>query len=384
MNVVFLECTQNYGFQFSAANTKTELLAKGLVKAGNRCTILNGVRGYKGIKYKESMHVNGVGEVITFPYRELSIFGFVGNIPALVGCLRRLFLKNDNNIVILESPYVYIYYIYVLLGRIFGYKIVTISHEWVPTIKRRFWIQNIMSAIYARTFGIGIHGILPISHYIWQRAEHFGKPMLMTPILAEYPQQIPAVCKEDKFVYCVYSCYYRVITMVIDGYKEYKNLTDKPYGLTLILSGPAPQIEKVQDYIHEVKLTEDVTIKTKLPYIELLHTYQEARALLIPLNPDCEQDHARFSQKIAEYLSSGTPVISNNVGEIPYYFENGRNMILADYSAKGFAKSLKWVQDNPDKAEEIGINGFKLGISEFNYDAFGKKLDVFLQSIFRR
>lgn len=171
--------------------------------------------------------------------------------------------------------------------------------------------------------------------------------------------------------------------MVIDGYKEYRKIADKPYGLILILSGPISQIEKVQDYIREARLTEGITIKTKLPYAELLQAYQQARALLIPLNPDCEQDHARFSQKIAEYLSSGTPVISNRVGEIPYYFENSKNMILTDYSAKGFANSFKWVQDNPIKATEIGRKGFETGVSEFNYETFGKKLDGFLQTIFQ-
>lgn len=383
MNVVFLDCTQNYGFQFSAANTKTELLAKGLVKAGNVCTIINGVEGYSGIKYEETRVVDGLGEVVSFPSRKVPVLGFFCNLPSLIGVLKRLAENDGKNVMILTSPYLHIYFIYVILGKVLGYKIVTISHEWLPTIKRRFWIQNVMSGIYAKTFGKGIQGILPISHYIWLRVEHFGKPMLMTPILAEYPEKVPSVCKEDIFVYCVYSYYYRVITMVIDGYKEYRKIADKPYGLILILSGPISQIEKVQDYIREARLTEGITIKTKLPYAELLQAYQQARALLIPLNPDCEQDHARFSQKIAEYLSSGTPVISNRVGEIPYYFENSKNMILTDYSAKGFANSFKWVQDNPIKATEIGRKGFETGVSEFNYETFGKKLDGFLQTIFQ-
>ena len=312
MNVVFLDCTQNYGFQFSAANTKTELLAKGLVKAGNVCTIINGVEGYSGIKHEETRVVDGLGEVVSFPSRKVPVLGFFCNLPSLFGVLKRLAENDGKNVMILTSPYLHIYFIYVILGKVLGYKIVTISHEWLPTIKRRFWIQNVMSGIYAKTFGKGIQGILPISHYIWLRVEHFGKPMLMTPILAEYPEKVPSVCKEDIFVYCVYSYYYRVITMVIDGYKEYRKIADKPYGLILILSGPISQIEKVQDYIREARLTEGITIKTKLPYAELLQAYQQARALLIPLNPDCEQDHARFSQKIAEYLSSGTPVIAHS------------------------------------------------------------------------
>ena len=41
MNVFFLGCTQGYGYNYSAANTKTELIARGLFEQGCNCTILN-------------------------------------------------------------------------------------------------------------------------------------------------------------------------------------------------------------------------------------------------------------------------------------------------------------------------------------------------------
>ena len=381
MNIVFLETTQNYTYKFSACNTKVELLAKGLQKEGHACFILNSIRGYDGIKKEEKKYVGDVGEVITFPKRRMPVIGSVFNYPALIKELRKLSKCDGKSILILESPYVHIYFIYVLLGRLFGYKIVTISHEWLPTIKRRFWVQNVLSSVYARTFGKGIHAILPISHYIWDKCEHFGKPMLMTPILAEYPEEVVKESKEKRFAYCVYALYYRVITMVVDSYKEYCNLTRNPYGLTLVLSGPIEQINRVRSYIDEADLSDRVEIKTGLPYAELFRIYRSSCALLIPLNPNCEQDYARFSQKIAEYLSSGSPVISNAVGEIPYYFEDGRDMIITDYSVKGFSESFKWVQENPEKSTEIGIKGFETGKVAFNYLTFGKKLSAFLKML---
>lgn len=381
MNIVFLDCTQNYSYQFSAANTKVELLAKGLTLAGNNCLILNGIMGFKDIRKRVQKNIDGVGTVITYPSTKCPEIGFIKNLPALKLDLRKAAIKTDKNIMVLVAPYIHIYYLYVLLGLIYGYKIVTISHEWLPTVKRRYWIQNVSSSIYSKIFGRGVHAILPISHYIWQRVEHFGKPLLMTPILAEYPHIIPTSNKENKFVYCVFAFYYRVITMIIDSYKKYLTLTDNPYGLTLVLSGPEAQIEKVREYICCLSLQEHICIKSKLLYKELIHIYQTASALLIPLDPKSEQDHARFSQKIAEYLSTGTPVISCKVGEIPYYFKDRENMIFAEYSIDGFANTFLWVQKNTLEANAIGQAGFQTGARNFNYILFGKKFNDFLWSI---
>lgn len=384
MNIVILDCTQNYGYRFSASNTKMELLAKGLTLMGNSCVIMNGVGGYDGIRQTEVKQVADVGKVITYPYRSIPVVGFIANLPLLVRDLKRLAKGDTKNVMILSNVYLHIYFLYVCVGRFLGYRVVTIAHEWVPTVKRRYWIQNFMGSIYARTFGYGINAILPISHYIWQRSEHFGKSMLMTPILAEYPAVPPMIKKSDRYVYCVYAFYFRVITMIVDSYKEYLDESDTPYRLTLVLSGSDAQIEKVRKYVRNLNLQTHIDIMSKLPYAELLRTYQSARALLIPLNPNHEQDHARFSQKIAEYLSSGTPVISNNVGEIPYYFKDKENMLLADYSTKGFASALRWVQENESAAVEIGKRGFDTGASKFNYKHFGKKLNDFLISLFQK
>lgn len=45
LNVVFLDTTNQYGYNYSAANSKTEFIARGLVECGDICNIVNGVYG---------------------------------------------------------------------------------------------------------------------------------------------------------------------------------------------------------------------------------------------------------------------------------------------------------------------------------------------------
>lgn len=379
MNIIFLDCTQNYGFQFSAANTKTELLAKGLTFAGNNCIIHNGLTGCRNLSEREVKEIDNIGTLITYPLHKFSIISFVRNIPTLKRDLKGLSRPGEKNIIVLEAPYLYIYSLYVYYGRKYGYKILTISHEWSPTVKSKYWIKNMLASMYSKVFGWGIHGILPISHYIWEKVLHFRKPMLMTPILAEYPDDIPSSVKEKKFVYCVYAYYDRVITMILDSYKKYHSLSHNPYSLTLVLSGPEKQIDVIRNYIRKLNLDESIMIKTKLPYAELINEYKTASALIIPLDPKSEQDKARFSQKIAEYVSSATAVISCAVGEMPYYFKDRKDIIFADYSKEGFADTMLWVENNKDACVNIGKAGFKVGQDKFNFIKFGKKFDEFLK-----
>ena len=123
------------------------------------------------------------------------------------------------------------------------------------------------------------------------------------------------------------------------------------------------------------KMEHEILIKRKLPYKELLRLYSDAIALIIPLDPDSEQDKARFSQKIAEYTSSKTPIITNWVGEIPYYFHQGKDVVIAqDYSEKGFSDVFLWCLSHKQELLEIGYHGYQIGKENFNYKKMGIEL----------
>ena len=94
------------------------------------------------------------------------------------------------------------------------------------------------------------------------------------------------------------------------------------------------------------------------------------------------QDKARFPHKIGEYVASGNPIITTNVGEIGHYFQHKKTALISDeYKASSFMKLMKYVLDNPAEAKKIGENGKELGLKEFNYLNQGQKLKSFLQSI---
>lgn len=383
MNIVFLQCTQNYGYAFSAANVKTEFLARGFSELGDKVTILNGIVGSNKVVAHEVVK-RACCPVITYKFFYNQMFSWIKNIPILYSDLKRLFADEDKNFLIIEFPDYHLYLLYVLIGRLLGYKIAVISHEWGPTVKSVHPIRKPSIWLYSKTFGYFTDCILPISQYIIEKIHKFKKPYLKLPILADFVHQKESefpLLQGDYFVYCGQADYYRAYNIILEGFAIHhkKHINTK---LILVLSGKQKYIDKVNTFIKNHNLEKNVFVKQKVPYNDLLNYYQHANALLIPLDPASEQDKARFSQKIAEYLSTKTPIITNNVGEIPFYFKDKESaIVLNSFSGESFCGALNFCVENMDFVRNIGRNGYELGREKFDYGSNVKKVKSFFEGI---
>ena len=369
MNVIFLECANSYGYEFNAGNTKIRMIAKGLQVAGATCYVHNGIIGSAYVNADEVKTDEGV-EITTYTASSNGYSNFfwhpIKNLPKLWKYLKSHRDKKDRNIVVVEIPKYHVFILYSIICRAFGYRIVCIAHEWIPTLRHTGKIDRYYNdPLYTSTFGYFVHALLPISEYIIDKCKHFKKPYFKLPALADFPTSQPEKIDDGQFfLYCAQAGYFRIAKFIIDAYRLYRD-NGGHYTLTMVLAGTKPCIDKVSQYVSSLQLEKSVNIETKLPYEILLSRYRSASALLIPLDPDYEQDSARFPQKIAEYTASFSPIISTDIGEIKSYFSND-NCIKADFTEESFSRSFAWIEANPDKAKEIGRNGYALGNEKFN------------------
>lgn len=379
MKVVFLACTKEFGFGYGANITKIGYMAKGLREAGATCVIHNGIVGSTKMTADQCVEHDGF-KVTTYKQQGSQHISWIKNLGKTYRYLKAQKESGKQNIAIVELDLYHIMLAYYIMLMMLGYKAVTISHEWGPTLKGEKKLKFLSHCIFAKTFGWFSDGILPISEYIIKKIEHFKKPYFKLPIMADFEEVFePIKSNEKSFVYCASVYYTRIINMIISAYENYQ-IAGGNIKLTLVLNGPENYKQEIADSIKQKGLTDFITIKSKLPYKELLNEYYNAMALIIPLDPNYEQDEARFSQKIAEYLSSKSPIITNNVGEIKYYF-NDDEIIKCEYSEEGFAKAFQWVDKNTENAKSIGINGYKRGKKEFDYKYLGKGMYNFFKEI---
>ena len=157
--------------------------------------------------------------------------------------------------------------------------------------------------------------------------------------------------------------------------------------LKLVLVGPINNSLRLRllGEIGAAGLTENQVIPTG--YVsrqELWTLYSGAVALLAPLD-NSERSRARFPWKIAEYLAAGRPVITNGVGEIPRYFTDGENALIAlPDDEEDFVSKIELVAKNPTLADRIGAAGRDLALRHFHYAAFGETLLRFVNGLSTR
>lgn len=380
-NIIFLDATQEYPVAFTAANTKVELMGRGLRALGNRVLVINGVIGRTTAQGAGS---SGVLAYVSFPQRISKYWGWIFNIHSLFKLLRKHRQRDAKNIIVLGASYYFLFLIYVMLGRWLGYRLVVMFDEWHITGMETKISKKANAVMFDYTFGYFLDGILPISEFLEEKAARFGKKQLRLPVLAEYgvlPGCSPSGRQYGYFLYCAHAGYLRVILVLLDALVKYA-ATGREETLMLILSGKAEQLNCVRREIELRGLNGRVEVRTKVPFKELHELYQQALALLIPLDPDSIQDQARFSQKIAEYLAAARPIITTDVGEIPYYFTDCEDAVIASsHSSDGYTEAMLRAAADLEEASKIGCRGHALGERTFDYRDHCRKLSSFFETI---
>lgn len=378
--VIFVDATQSYPKRFSAGNSKVEFIARGLIDQGYYVATINPVAGDPACTAIERGTANGIDYCI-FPQQGNKLFASIKNLRAFYKELKQKRQPGADNFMVIDYAIYPYFLIDVLFAKLLGYRMMAISHEWHAALEQSFG-KRIFSKIFDKTFGYFTVGILPISQYLEDKVAHFGKPMLRIPTLADFSVQPQGDAQQGNyFLFCGHARFFRLIIVMLEAFELYRT-KGGTRNLTLVLGGDESDVAKVQDYIDEKSLTSSAIIKTKLPYPVLLEHYHNAIALLLPLSPESIQDQARFSQKVAEYLSVKRPIITVNVGEIRHYFKDMETAYIAnDLTAEAFAQQFKRAEEDPEKADTIGQKGFDLGKKHFDYKSNGKALHEFLTKI---
>lgn len=376
MNIVFTCCTDNYPLSFSANNTKDEFIAKGLKDCS--ITFINRLWGCKNYSSITEGETENKYKYYIFPKKSNKLTTVFLNTISLFKILRKCKKDDEQNIMIIDTGYFIFFIVYIIYAKLLGYKILHIITEW-PLAFKAGTIACLDAQLYVNSFGYFVDGILPISEALIEKTKKFKKPTLKTPILGEYSKNINSQ-KGNYFVYCANAGYYRIIDFVINAFALYKQNHDNSK-LFLVLYGKDVAIKRVRESIKDKHLTEHIEIVSKLSTEELTQLYANSIGLLIPLDPNSLQDKYRFSQKIAEYLATKTPIITCNVGEISFYLKDKESCIIAEYTIESYAKAMEWIIENREKAKEIGINGYKVGDKNFNYQTYGNQLIKFINQL---
>jgi poly-beta-1,6-N-acetyl-D-glucosamine N-deacetylase len=126
----------------------------------------------------------------------------------------------------------------------------------------------------------------------------------------------------------------------------------------------------VLEYAMEKGLSrEDIVVRPCVDRPTLGGHYKTATALLSPLADD-DRSITRFPNKICEYLASGQPVVSCQIGDLTSFLTDRVNAYLAKPGdERDFADKMIAVLEDPDRAKQIGEAGQEVCLTRLDYRA---------------
>ena len=143
----------------------------------------------------------------------------------------------------------------------------------------------------------------------------------------------------------------------------------------LRIAGQGPLKEKYINLIRNLKLQDYVKLIGYIPNTKIHKYYNEADIFVIPSIIDENEETEGFGVVSLEANACKTPVIGTKVGGIVDVIENWYNGFLVEQkNPNQIAEKIIKLAEDKELREEVGKNGRKKVIKEFNWDKIANEI----------
>jgi glycosyltransferase involved in cell wall biosynthesis len=383
------------GFPAGNATMKRILLTFKAIKAGgftplviNKHSIYSAestkrINIYQGVPYINTSPI--LSRPDSFMLRNLNkIFGYICEFNLLLRKRDKVFAAIFYHSSIAELLY------YRILSKIFRFKLINHYVEFRSEISERRRTISHFNDILFDKYSIKLcDGVIVISEYLKNYVKSLNSSLSIL--------KIPAICNFDEFkdvlkikngeymMFCSAIGYLPVIKFVIELFEKLKEL-DLYTGELLLVIGVVAKADqnaylKLLETINKSEICDSIILKKNVRHDELVKLYLESELLIVPLRNNV-RDVAGFHHKVGEYAASMKPIISTNIGELKFYFEDGVSAILADeYTVESYVEKLQQYLSAKEKLEYIAEAGYRIGIQKLNYLSYVTDLKKYLLEI---
>ena len=228
-----------------------------------------------------------------------------------------------------------------------GIKLVVENCEWYDKSNYRLGSLNplfIENQYMLKHLFKKVDGFISISDYLNKRNLALGKPSVRIPTIIdkeELDYNLHPMNRVIKLSYCGNPGVSKEYLLpVIDAIKN-NDLFKKRIRFHIF----GPSKEQVQKNINNIDVNlfdKFVEIHGMIPQQDIHEVFKETDFLIF-LRPLRKSSNAGFPTKLAESMISGTPVISNDTGDISLYLEKKNGFLLKDASSKSVAECFDQV-----------------------------------------
>ncbi len=272
-----------------------------------------------------------------------------------------------------------------LLSKIFKFKLIAHIVEWDPELPGATKKQQKAALNFFQSVLKFSDGIVVISNFLEEQIakENYKRiPVFRLPILVDteaWDEKESLKIDTPYILYCAnLESYIDDVFFILSSFAELKN---KFINLEMIGYAGEFALKEINKEIKKLKLEDRVMINSKfLDQKQLYKLFVSADVLLAPMH-DNNRSAARFPLKIADYLMSGRPVVSSDIGEVAMTLKDGESAFLAKPDdLRDFVKKMEIALTHPNRFQ-IALRGREIAIKNFDYKMNGKRLLDFIHSI---
>lgn len=387
--------TRSISFPNGLAPTqRVKLLAKGLVECGLEVTILC-TQASEQPHFVENKNVKGVYDGIRYEYtpgttiRSNHFLARRWNeLRGILVAIRRLMeMKRKKQPccvyyyggILANDPVRWVFY---MITQLFELPLVIEMNE-------RPWVLAQAGDLLTKQISPfwGVKGVIVISSFLREWAEQEKKRMnshfriLELPILVDVDEQQPMnFDPENPYVLFAGSpSYDQTIQFILSAMTTVWKIHPE---CRLVITGckpGEPVSESINKMVREQRLEGRIELAGYLSRSDLLLRYSRAIALVIPLFDDI-RSRARFPTKIGEYLASGRPIVTTNVGEVARYFVDRENAyVCAPGNPNSYGRKIIEVLNNSEESIRVGVEGRQTAEKHFHYSIHTRRLANFFR-----
>ena len=259
--------------------------------------------------------------------------------------------------------------------------------EYRSSFEKDSFINSANDRLFDRYCSYFADGVIVISEFLKNEIikRNGSLPFIKIPVICDFEEFnniAPANPGYKYMLYCGTSDYLEVIFFTMELFEKVKDRNLYNGKLVLIIGvGASQNIHILEKNIAESKYAKDIVLHKSVPYKEIIPLYKSADLLLIPLR-NTVQDIARFPHKIGEYTASKRPLISTAVGELKYYFKNGKSAILADeYTVDSYLGALTAALSDENIFDKMGEEGYLVGYDNFHFKSNAAPIKKFFTQL---
>ena len=232
--------------------------------------------------------------------------------------------------------------------------------------------------------------VIAISRLLEEHYKNKGKPVVRIPAVLETDTKVfRTSARDDDEVRIMFA------GSVFGGKEQFSEifnalLTCEKHGKRLIFNIYGPTKEEIVSGLDEHgvlalnQLGPIVVFHGKVPQ-EKMGEICADNDYAVFFRPDRRSSHAGFPTKLGEYLAAGTPVITNNTGDIQLVLKNGYDgWVLEETKTETIRRVLETcICFDREQQENLRKNAREAAIKKLDYVAYKDEMDEFLRTVIR-